>query len=177
MIVTDDEELANKIRHLTTQAKKAPFEYDHDEIGYNYRLNNIQAAMGVAQMEKIEEFVQIKRENAELYKELLANIEGLELLKEIEWAKSNYWLNIIKVPKTHKNPLIEHLLSRKIQVRPIWKLISSLPMYSKFQSYKIDRADDAYERCISLPSSVNLKQSEIEYIVNNIVEYFKRLSQ
>jgi perosamine synthetase len=175
MIVTDDEVLANKIRHLTTQAKSDSFEYDHDEIGYNYRLNNIQAAMGVAQMEKIEEFVQIKRKNTELYKELLADIEELELLEEAEWAKSNYWLNIIKVPKTHKNPLIENLLSKNIQVRPVWKLISSLPMYSGFQSYKIDRADGVYERCISLPSSVNLKQSGIEYIANEIGNYYRNL--
>ncbi len=177
MIVTDDEVLVNKMRHLTTQAKKDPFEYDHDEIGYNYRLNNIQAAMGVAQMEKIEEFVQIKRENAKLYIELLASIKGLEFLEEAEWVKSNYWLFTIKIPKEHKNPLIKHLLSKSIQVRPIWKLISSLPMYSGFQSYKIDRADGVYESCISLPSSVNLKQSEIEYIVNSIAKYFERSSQ
>ena len=175
MIVTDDEVLANKIRHLTTQAKKDPFEYDHDEIGYNYRLNNIQAAMGVAQMEKIEEFVQIKRENAKLYIELLASIKGLEFLEEAEWVKSNYWLFTIKIPKEHKNPLIKHLLSKSIQVRPIWKLISSLPMYSGFQSYKIDRADGVYESCISLPSSVNLKQSEIEYIAKEIGNYYRNL--
>ena len=175
MIVTDDEVLVNKMRHLTTQAKKDPFEYDHDEIGYNYRLNNIQAAMGVAQMEKIEEFVQIKRENAKLYIELLASIKGLEFLEEAEWVKSNYWLFTIKIPKEHKNPLIKHLLSKSIQVRPIWKLISSLPMYSGFQSYKIDRADDVYESCISLPSSVNLKQSEIEYIANEIGNYYRNL--
>ena len=175
MVVTDDEKMANKIRHLTTQAKRDPFEYDHDEIGYNYRLNNIQAAMGVAQMEKIEKFVQIKRKNTELYKELLADIEELELLEEAEWAKSNYWLNIIKMPRTHKNPLIKDLLSKNIQVRPVWKLISSLPMYSGFQSYKIDRADDVYESCISLPSSVNLKQSEIEYIANEIANYYRNL--
>jgi len=175
MIVTDDEVLVNKMRHLTTQAKKDPFEYDHDEIGYNYRLNNIQAAMGVAQMEKIEEFVQIKRENAKLYIELLASIKGLEFLEEAEWVKSNYWLFTIKIPKEHKNPLIKHLLSKSIQVRPIWKLISSLPMYSGFQSYKIDRADGVYERCISLPSSVNLKQSEIEYIAKEIGNYYRNL--
>ena len=175
MVVTDDEVLANKIRHLTTQAKKDPFEYDHDEIGFNYRLNNIQAAMGVAQMEKIKEYVQIKRGNAELYKELLVDIVQLEVLKEAEWAKSNYWLNIIRVPKEHKNPLIEYLLSKDIQVRPIWKSVYSMPMYSEFQSYKIDRADDAYESCISLPSSVNLKQSESEYIANEIRNYYKTL--
>ena len=175
MIVTNDEELANKIRHLTTQAKKDPFEYDHDEIGYNYRLNNIQAAMGVAQMERIEEFVQIKRGNAELYKELLADIEGLELLQEAEWAKNNYWLFTIRVQKEHKAPLIEYLLSKNIQVRPIWKLINSLPMYSGFQSYKIDNTDDAYESCVSLPSSVNLKQTEIENVTNVIADYYGSL--
>lgn len=175
MVVTDDDELSNKIRHLTTQAKKGSFEYDHDEIGYNYKLNNIQAAMGVAQMEKLEQFVQIKRENAELYKELLANIDGLEFLEEAKKAKSNYWLFTIKVPKGQKNPLIEYLLSKNIQVRPIWKIICSLPMYSKFQSYEIDKAYDAYESCISLPSSVSLKQTEIEYITNEIGNYFRNL--
>lgn len=175
MVVTDSEELSNKIMHLTTQAKKDPFEYDHDEIGYNYRLSNIQAAMGVAQMEKIEEYVQVKRDNAELYKELLNDIDGLEILKEAEWSKSNYWLNIIKVSKEHKKSLIEHLLSENIQVRPIWKLIYSLPMYAVFQSYKIDNADDAYESCISLPSSVNLKQTEIENVTNVIANYYGSL--
>lgn len=175
MVVTDSEELSNKIMHLTTQAKKDPFEYDHDEIGYNYRLSNIQAAMGVAQMEKIEEYVQVKRDNAELYKELLNDIDGLEILKEAEWSKSNYWLNIIKVSKEHKSPLIEHLLSENVQVRPIWKLIYTLPMYSGFQSYKIDSADDAYESCISLPSSVNLQRAEIENVTNVIANYYESL--
>ena len=177
MVVTDDDDLSNKIRHLTTQAKRDSFEYDHDEVGYNYRLNNIQAAMGVAQMEKIDEFVQVKRENANYYIELLANIKGLGFLRETEWAKSNYWLCTIKVPKEHKKLLIDHLLSENIQARPIWKLIHSLPMYSGFQSYQIERAVDAYESCISLPSSVNIKQSEIEYIVNHIAKYFERLPQ
>lgn len=175
MIVTDDKALANKMRHMTTQAKSDSFEYDHDEIGYNYRLNNIQAAMGVAQMEKLEEFVQIKRENAELYKELLANVDGLEFIEEAEMAKSNCWLFTIKAPKGRKNPLIEYLLSKNIQVRPIWKIICSLPMYSKFQSYEIDKAYGAYGSCISLPSSVSLKQTEIEYITNEIENYFKNL--
>jgi perosamine synthetase len=175
MVVTDDDDLSNKIRHLTTQAKSDSFEYDHDEIGYNYRLNNIQAAMGVAQMEKIEEYVQIKRKNAKFYIELTANIRELEFLEEAEWAKSNYWLLTIKVPKNHKKPLIECLLTKNIQVRPIWKLISSLPMYSEFQSYKVDRAEDAYESCISLPSSVNLKRTEIENITNVIADYFGSL--
>ena len=173
MIVTDDEERANKMRHLTTQAKKDAFEYDHDEIGYNYRLNNIRAAMGVAQMERIEEFVHVKRMNAKLYMELLASIKGLGLLEEAEWAKSNYWLITIKVAKKHKKPIMKYLLSKGIQVRSIWKLIHFQPMYSGFQSYKIERAVDAYESCVNLPSSVNLNQAEIEYIANEIRNYYK----
>jgi perosamine synthetase len=175
MVVTDDHVLAERVRHLTTQAKSDTFEYDHDEIGYNYRLTNIQAAMGVAQMERIEEFVQIKRENASCYIELLANIKGLEFLREAEWAKSNYWLFTIKVQKERKDSLIEYLLTKNIQVRPIWMLIHSLPMYSGSQSYRVDSAEVAYESCISLPSSVNLKRTEIEYIADNIEKFFRSL--
>ena len=77
MIVTSDDGIAKRARHLTTQAKKDPFEYDHDEIGYNYRLTNIQAAMGVAQMERLNEFVETKRRNAVLYRELLSDINDI----------------------------------------------------------------------------------------------------
>ena len=106
MIVTDDENLAKRARHLTTQAKSDPFAYDHDEIGYNYRLTNIQAAMGVAQMEKVEEFIEIKRENAALYRELLTGIDGMGFLWEKTWAKSNFWFYTIKVAKQYKKSLM-----------------------------------------------------------------------
>ena len=171
MIVTDDNTLAERARHLTTQAKSDSFEYDHDEIGYNYRLTNIQAAMGVAQMEKLDEFVSVKRKNALLYRELLSDLEEIEFVWEEQWSKSNFWFYTIKVPKDDKNPLLDYLLSKNIQVRPIWKLIHTLPMYRDCQSYYIDVAIEAYERCINLPCSVNIRESEIKTVVEDIMKY------
>lgn len=172
MVVTDYKDLASKIRHLTTQAKKNPFEYDHDEIGYNYRLTNIQAAMGVAQMERLEEFIEIKKKKATMYKELLSDNEAIKFFWEKLWAKSNFWLYTIKVQRRHKKPMIDFLLDKNIQVRPIWKLIHTLPMYKDYLAYNIVNAIDSYESCINLPSSVNLKEEEIMYIVEKIKEYF-----
>lgn len=172
MVVTNDKYLADKIRHLTTQAKKDPFEYDHDEVGYNYRLTNIQAAMGVAQMERLEEFVRIKRENAIIYKELLSDIDGVKLLWEKSWAGSNFWFYTITVQREHKRPLMDFLLGKNIQVRPIWKLINTLPMYKDFLAYKIINAVESYERCINLPCSVNLKEEDIIFVRDCIKEYF-----
>lgn len=174
MVVTNDENIAKRIRHLTTQAKCDPFEYDHDEIGYNYRLTNIQAAIGVAQMERLDEFKKTKRENAALYRELLSDIDAVEFLWEKEWAESNFWFYTIKIQGQHKKTLLEHLLSKNIQVRPIWKLINTLQMYGSYQAYKIEMAPEAYSSCINLPCSVNLRREEIEYVTENIRGYLKK---
>jgi len=171
MIATDEENLAKRARHLTTQAKSDPFEYDHDEIGYNYRLTNIQAAMGVAQMENLDEFIAMKRNHALLYKALLSDCKEVQMLSERSWAKSNFWFYTIKVPDKHKKPLLEFLLSKGIQVRPLWKLIHTLPMYRDYQTCSIENAVEAYASCINLPCSINLKKEEIEFVVNSIKGY------
>lgn len=174
MVVTDDKDLAYRVRHISTQARKDPFEYDHDEIGYNYRLTNIQAAMGVAQMERLGEFINIKRKNAFMYKELLSGIEEVEMLWEKQWVKSNFWYYTIRILKGHKKPLMECLLSKGIQVRPIWKLIHTLPIYRGFQAYNIEITEEAYERCINLPCSLNIKENEVGCVVDNIRNYFRK---
>jgi dTDP-4-amino-4,6-dideoxygalactose transaminase len=175
MIVTEDKNVARKARHLTTQAKSDSFEYDHDEIGYNYRLNNMQAAMGVAQMEKLDKFINVKRKNAVIYKELLLNLEEVEIFWERPWAKSNFWFYTMQVQKKRKKPLMEFLLSKDIQIRPIWKPIHTLPMYKNSHAYAIDKAKDSYSCCMNLPCSVNLKQEEIEYVVDHINKYFQNV--
>lgn len=172
MLVTNDESIAKRARHLTTQAKSDPFEYDHDEIGFNYRLTNIQAAMGVAQMEKLNEFIFLKRQNVTFYKAKLVCLEDVELFEEQPWAKSNYWFYTIKVPKEHKKALMSLLLSKGIQVRPIWRLIHLLTIYKNFQTYKIDNAIGFYETCINIPCSISLKKSQIEFVVKEIKYYF-----
>lgn len=172
MVVTDDKHLSEKIRHLCTQAKKDLFEYDHDEIGYNYRLTNLQAAMGVAQMERLDDFIAIKRKNASLYRKLLSGIEEIEFLWEADSVKNNFWFYTVRLSKGHKKTLMERLLSKNIQVRPIWKLIHTLPMYKDCQVYAINNVVEAYESCINLPCSVGLREEEIEFVVKSIKGYF-----
>ncbi len=172
MVATDDRKLSERIRHLCTQAKKDAFEYYHDEIGYNYRLTNIQAAMGVAQMERLDEFIDRKRANASLYRKRMSEIDDISFLWEQSWAKSNFWFYTVAVPKKHKKKLMNFLLSRKIQVRPVWRLIHTLPMYKQFEAYKISNAFKIHESCVNLPCSVNISRKEIEYIVKSIKIYF-----
>ncbi|MFH0772171.1 MAG: LegC family aminotransferase [Candidatus Omnitrophota bacterium] len=172
MALTDNFRLAEKIGHLTTQARVGFVEYDHDAIGFNYRLSNINAAMGLAQMEKLEEYVRIKRANANLYKILLSEVDDVEFLWEELWAKSNFWFYTIKVAKDRKKGLMEYLLSKGIQVRPIWRLINTLPMYKKCQAYEIERSQEAYETCLNVPCSVGLKRDEIVFVTRAIKEYF-----
>lgn len=173
MVVTDNEEIARKARHLSTQANIDPLRYEHDGIGYNYRLSNVQAAIGVAQMERINEYVDIKRRNALKYKELFADCSEAEFLWEMDGVKSNFWFYTVKVPTQHKEPLMNYLLEHNIQVRSVWKLINSLPMHEEYESYRVESAKDAYASSINLPCSVNLKQEDLEYVVETVKEYFK----
>ena len=173
MVVTHDSNLASKVRHLTTQAKKDPIEYDHDAIGYNYRLSNIQAALGMAQLEQLKSFIEIKRTNASLYKSLFSQMD-VEFIWEQPWAKSNFWFYTIRVPKNKKDSLIRYLLSHDIQVRPIWKLLPLLPMYKNCPASNIESALKTYETCINIPCSVNLTSNQIERIVEKVRLFFKK---
>ncbi len=172
MVVTNDSCLAKKVKHLSTQAKNDSIEYDHNEIGYNYRLTNIQAAMGVAQMEKLDEFISVKRKNALLYRELLSELEGIEFVWEKQWSKSNFWFYTIKVSKDHKKPLVDYLISENIQVRPIWKLIHTLLMYKNCQAFRVESALNIYDTALNLPCSIGIKMEEIKFTVEKIKSYF-----
>ena len=171
MVVTNDGCLAEKVKHLSTQAKTDSIEYDHDEIGYNYRLTNIQAAMGVAQMEGLDKFVEIKRKNAFRYQNLFSNINSIEFLWEKPWVKSNFWLYTIKVSTFHKKSLIDYLLSKNIQVRPMWKPIHILPMYKDCQTFRVESALNIYDTALNLPCSIGIKMEEIEFTVEKIKSY------
>lgn len=174
MVVTDDEALAKKIRHLTTQARSDAIEYDHDAVGYNYRLTNIQAAMGVAQMEQIDEFIGVKRKNAELYRALLSDTNEVEVLWEKEHVKSNFWYITLRMPPDHREKLMAHLMSKGIQVRPVWKPLHALPVYKSCESYSITNAFEAHASCINLPCSVDISGEDIRYVSDNIAGYFGR---
>ena len=157
-IVTDDEQLALRLRFLTTTAKKDhPWLYEHSEVGYNYRMPNINAALGCAQLRKLETFLRDKRTVAEQYKEFFIEYEeqGYLFISEPEDCRSNYWLNAILVPDREERDLIlEKCNEAGVMVRPVWSLLSGLPMYKNCQRDSLATAAYLEERLVNLPSGV-----------------------
>jgi len=157
VIVTDDEELAKRAKHITTTAKiPHPYEYIHDEIGYNFRMPNINAALLVAQLENLDKFLENKRELAKKYEEFFKKI-GIEFINEPENAKSNYWLNAIKLENKHqRDEFLEYSNKNKVMTRPIWRLMNKLPMYENCQKDDLKNAEYLEERIVNIPSGVVL---------------------
>jgi perosamine synthetase len=155
MILTDYKEVALHAKHLTTQAKVPHrWEYRHDETGYNYRLTNIQAALGCAQMEMLPSFVESKRRLAESYSHFFAS-KGMTFVGEPAEAKSNYWLNAVLLhDREARDAFLEYTNDRKIQTRPAWDLMTTLPMYSRCQSTPLPNATFIADRLVNIPSSV-----------------------
>ncbi|NWQ39158.1 LegC family aminotransferase [Bacillus sp. EB106-08-02-XG196] len=169
MIVSNDKELLRKAKHLTTQAKSDELYYIHDEIGYNYRLTNLQAAIGLAQLEQLESFIQTKRDNYKLYKEKINNIQGLSILNFEKGIRSNYWFYSLYVNDEYpldRDEIIKYLASKKIQIRPIWGLISEQSPYVGCQAYKIEKASNYLGHVINIPCSSNLSKEDVQYVID-----------
>ena len=169
MILTDDELLAEKSKYLSTQAKDDPIRYVHDEIGYNLRLTNIQAALGVAQLEQLPTILKRKKEIYDFYQSAIKNIEGLLLSKVPVYANNNHWLNILqinnKVYNEDRESLMEKLEKNKIQSRPVWKLNHEQKPYKDCQTYKIEKASSLVKDSLCLPSSANLSNENLNKVV------------
>jgi len=157
MIITNDEEVANKARHITTTAKVPhKWEFIHDEIGYNYRMPNVNAAIGCAQMENLPVFLENKRELACIYKKFFEGI-GVEFFSENDRCVSNYWLNaIILKDKVQHDKFLEYSHEHGVMVRPAWTLTNKLPMYQYCQHTNLENAQWLEDRIINIPSSVRL---------------------
>lgn len=169
MIVSDDEELLKRAKHLTTQAKSDELYYTHDEIGYNYRMTNLQAALGLAQLEQLENFIKAKEENYKIYKEKIKGIPGLSILDFKYGIRSNYWfyaLNCNDMYPLNRDKIIQYLSTKKIQSRPIWGLINEQKPYLGSQAYKIERAKYYLEHVVNIPCSSNLTSEDVIYIVD-----------
>jgi len=169
MIVADNEDLLKQAKHLTTQAKSDDLYYTHDEIGYNYRLTNLQAALGLAQLEQLERFIETKRRNYELYRRELSKVEGLRLLDFADGIRPNYWFYSMYCDPRYplnRDEIIRYLASKGIQTRPIWGLISDQKPYRKCQSYRIEKAKHYWERVVNLPCSSNLTEEDVLYVVD-----------
>lgn len=161
MIVTDDFSLAARGRHLTTQAKVVGNEYDHDCVGYNYRLTNIQAALGVAQLERLDSVLAAKRGIAKLYQERLADVHGVHFVRETGPIRSNNWLVAVTVAPEKRAVVLEGMAARGIQVRGLWKPIHTLPMFRDALAFRIETAPKIYSSLLNLPSSANLRESDV----------------
>lgn len=155
MIITDDRELASRAKHLTTTAKiPHPYEFVHDEIGYNYRLPNLNAALGCAQMERLPEMLAIKAEVAGQYAAYFEG-SGIRLVRPTERCIANYWLNTIVLGSSaERDALLEFTNSRGVMTRPVWRLMSRLDMFSHCQNDGLENSKWLEARVVNLPSSV-----------------------
>jgi perosamine synthetase len=158
MIVTDDEALARRAKHITTTAKKPhTYEFIHDEIGYNYRLPNINAALGCAQMESLPRLLESKRAIAKDYAEFFA-AASLAYVSEPEQARSNYWLNaLVLANREERDAFLKEVNEAGVMSRPIWRLMNELPMFEKCQSDGLANAKWLEERVVNIPSSARIK--------------------
>ena len=156
MIITDDEEIAKLAKHLTTQAKVPhKWDYVHDYIGYNYRLTNLAAALGVAQMEQLPEIIKSKRILANKYIELFESLNDVDFIKEPKDSSSNYWLNSILLENREgRDGFLEYTNSNGIMTRPIWELMNRLPMFQDCQCGDLTNAKWLVDRVVNITSTV-----------------------
>lgn len=167
MVVSNSEALIDRVKYLSTQAKKDELYFIHDEIGYNYRMTNIQAALGLGQLENLEKFITIKKKNYDLYNKI-----GVKLLPFRDDIRPNYWFYSYLTER--RDELIEYLGKNNIQARPIWKLIHTLKPYENCFSYMIQKANYYYNRIVNIPCSTNLGADEINIISERILEFERK---
>lgn len=178
MAVTNNDETAEKLESFRDLAHSKEKRYLHYEIGYNYRMTNLQAAIGLAQMEKIEEYINARRKNAKLYNSLLKDVEGVTLPPEAGWAKSIYWLYSILIEDVFgigRDELISKLTERGIETRPFFIPMHKQPIFKKMGLISGDFpvADELCAKGICLPSGSSLEEKQIRYVCDAIKEVQK----
>jgi len=156
MLLFMDEELGALAKHLTTQAKVPHrWEFKHDHIGYNYRMPNINAALGCAQLEHLDEYIADKRETAAAYAEYFKNVDGIDFFTEPENSFSNYWLNVVILPNHDKQlEFLQETNDNGVMTRPIWELMNRLPMFEHCQHDSLVNTIWFADRVVNIPSSV-----------------------
>ncbi|MBZ4646710.1 MAG: DegT/DnrJ/EryC1/StrS aminotransferase [Clostridia bacterium] len=181
MVVSYNKELLDKVEYLSVQAKTDPLYFIHDEVGYNYRMTNIQAAFGVDQIDRLEGFIKTKIRNYNLYKEAIENIEGLTLLPFRSDTRANHWFYSVIVDEEKygidRDELLRKLNDNNIQTRPLWGLIHKQKPYLKNQAYKIEKAYYYEKNLINIPCSSNLNKENVEIIVERLRAYKNKMAR
>jgi perosamine synthetase len=159
MLLFQDEELGKLAKHLTTQAKVPHrWAFVHDHIGYNYRMPNINAALGCAQLENLDRYIENKRETAQIYTDFFKNIPDITFFTEPEDCRSNYWLNVIILKdKIAQQEFLEYTNNHGVMTRPVWELMNRLDMFKHCESDGLKNTEWLADRIVNIPSSVRLK--------------------
>jgi perosamine synthetase len=169
MVLTNNSELASRAKYLTTQAKDDEVRFVHNEVGFNYRLNNLQAAVGVAQLEQLPQFLAAKRHNLAEYQRRVAEIPGLRVATSPRYADNNCWLCALqidsKVYGEDRETLMARLSRSGIQARPLWHLNHLQRPYRNCQNYRIERALALWDSTLNLPSSSGLSSAQLDQVV------------
>ena len=172
MILTNDKDIANRAKHITTTAKTDQLNYFHDEVGYNYRLVNVLAAIGVAQMENFENILKRKKEIDKLYRIELHGVGDIKFQENDQSSDPNCWLFTFRTKRMKS--LLNHLNSNEIQCRPFWTPMNNLPMYKELKYITInDISNKIFKECISIPSSSSLTIEEQQKVTSEIIKFYK----
>jgi perosamine synthetase len=169
-LLTNDAALARRAKHISTTAKADPIAFYHDDIGYNYRLNNVCAALGVAQLEKLDEYVAIKRRIAARYAEAFAGTQAITPHPASTHANPTYWLYTVMLDRPAR-PIVDALNADGIQSRPIWVPMHKLPMFTSCWRHSSEFADQFHEHALSLPCSVGLSDDDLAFSVEKVLEH------
>ena len=171
-VTANKPKVVDHIRFLSTQAKTDPHYYIHDEIGYNYRMTNLQAALGVAQMEELPEFIRRKQRNFELYRDLLKGFELAELMPFRDGTSSNKWFYSLNIDRNRitasMREIITALHDKGIETRAIWGLINEQKPYEGEATYKLEKAPYYANRILNIPSSTQITEEEIKYVAETV---------
>lgn len=168
-VITSDERLASRIRHLATTAKTDAVRFVHDEVGYNYRLTNISAAVAVGQLEQLDGFLRVKRANFERYREGLGGVPGVALLDPPAGTRPNHWFYAIEVNPASaacdRDGLMARLSAEGIDSRPVWELVHRQSPYSGDRAFGVERAEHYQTRVLNVPCSSDLTKGEVDRVV------------
>ncbi len=179
-VTAHDPKAVDHIRFLSTQAKTDPHYYIHDEIGYNYRMTNLQAALGVAQMEMLPEFIRRKQQNYELYRELFAGFAYGKLMPFRDGTNSNKWFYSINIDRDHitvsMREIITVLHDKGIETRAIWGLINEQKPYEGEETYQLEKAPYYASRILNIPSSTQITEEEIRYVAEQVKQLLEDLA-
>jgi dTDP-4-amino-4,6-dideoxygalactose transaminase len=178
MILTNDLKIAKRAKYLTTQAKDDNINYIHNDIGYNFRLSNLQAALGIAQLESLPSYIRRKRKIHKIYKKKINKIAGLRVSETSNSSKCNYWLNIVefkkKISKNIFLKIIKYLQKNGIQARPIWYPNHLQRKYKNCQTYRLDNIQKIYQNRLCIPSSSQLTKNQQNFVCDKIKNVYEK---